>query len=112
MIRRALPADAAALEAFLSQHAETSMFLRGNIAVAGLGESADRFATEVYLWSERDAIRAVFGRTRRGDVICQAQGAPTEAFRAYAELIGTQPVTVISGPPRADGCAHRGAGIW
>ncbi|MCA0944677.1 hypothetical protein LCM08_07120 [Salipiger pacificus] len=99
MIRRALPADAAALEAFLSQHAETSMFLRGNIAVAGLGESADRFATEVYVWSERDAIRAVFGRTRRGDVICQAQGAPTEAFRAYAEIIDTQPVTVISGPP-------------
>ena len=99
MIRRALPGDVAALDAFLATHAETSMFLRSNIAAHGLGDSGHRLATTVHIWSERGAIRAVFGRTRRGDVICQAQGAPAEAFRAYAEIIAPLPMTVISGPP-------------
>ncbi|MBE9639137.1 hypothetical protein IQ782_19970 [Salipiger pacificus] len=99
MIRRALPAEAAALEAFLSQHAETSMFLRGNIAVAGLGESTHPYATTVHLWPETGPIRAAFGRTTLGYVMCQAPDAPAEVFRAYAEAIADLPVASVTGPP-------------
>ena len=101
MIRRALPGDAAALERFLSQHAETSMFLRGNIAVAGLGDSTHPYATTVHVWPETGPIRAAFGRTALGYVMCQAPDAPAEVFRAYAETIADQPVAAVTGPPDA-----------
>ncbi|WP_437959361.1 hypothetical protein WME76_06700 [Sorangium sp. So ce119] len=41
-LRTLVPGDEAALEAFLVQHAESSMFLRSNLRAAGLVEPATR----------------------------------------------------------------------
>ncbi|WP_226621957.1 GNAT family N-acetyltransferase [Alloyangia pacifica] len=111
MIRRVLPGDAAALEAFLSQHAETSMFLRGNIAIAGLGDSTHPYATTVHIWPETGPIRAAFGRTTKGDVMCQAPDAPTEVFRAYAAEIADLPVAAVTGAPEASAALLKAMGL-
>ncbi|WP_353472969.1 hypothetical protein PVT71_02760 [Salipiger sp. H15] len=99
MIRRALPGEEAALDAFLADHAETSMFLRGNLAAAGLGDSTHRLATTCHVWPAAGPIRAVFGRTPQGYLMCQAPDAPPEVFGAYAEAIGESPVASVTGPP-------------
>ncbi|WP_299151928.1 GNAT family N-acetyltransferase [uncultured Tateyamaria sp.] len=70
-LRRAGRDDAAAIERFLSGHAETSMFLRSNLAAHGIGDSTARAATDFVIAQDAEGIKAVFGITRAGYVLVQ-----------------------------------------
>jgi GNAT superfamily N-acetyltransferase len=96
MIRPARPGDEAAIEAFLAQHAETSMFLRANLASHGLGPGAHVHATTYHLAPSSGPIRAVFGLTGNGFMMCQAPGADAP-FAAYAAAVAGQRLAGITG---------------
>jgi GNAT superfamily N-acetyltransferase len=95
MIRRAVPGDEAALEAFLAQHPATSMFLRGNLA-HGLGPSDHPHATGYHLYPASGPIAAVLGLTRSGMVLCQTGGVD-QAIPEIAQALSGQIVTGFSG---------------
>jgi GNAT superfamily N-acetyltransferase len=95
MIRRAVPGDEAALEAFLAQHPATSMFLRGNLA-HGLGPSDHPHATRYHLCPASGPIAAVLGLTRSGMVLCQTGGVD-KAIPVFAQALAGQIVTGFSG---------------
>ncbi|HHS94658.1 MAG TPA: GNAT family N-acetyltransferase [Rhodobacterales bacterium] len=87
MLRDAVDGDEAAIEAFLAQHAETSMFLRSNLRQFGLSGSQAPHATR--FWLVGDPIAAVFGLTNAGFAMSQAPDAPTAVWEAfYAALHG------------------------
>ena len=98
MIRKATQADAAAIEAFLAPHAETSMFLRGNLAAQGVGQTDHPHSTDFYLWEECD-VAGVFGLTQGGNLMAQAPGVPAEAFAGFASAIDGANVVGMTGPP-------------
>jgi predicted GNAT family acetyltransferase len=87
MIRKAGPADAQALAAFLEQHIETSMFLLGNLAEHGTGNLDHPHGTRFYLRETSDGIKGVFGCTNGGFLMCQQPGITVAEAQAYAELL-------------------------
>jgi ribosomal protein S18 acetylase RimI-like enzyme len=95
MIRRAVPGDEAALEAFLAQHPATSMFLRGNLA-HGLGPSEHPHATAYSLFPASGPIAAALGLTCSGMVLCQIGGVD-QAVSVFAQALAGQIVTGFSG---------------
>ena len=99
MIRKATQADAAAIEAFLVPHAETSMFLRGNLATHGVGQTDHPHSTDFYLWEESGGICGVFGATKQGNLMVQAPGVPAEAFDGFACALDGCRVVGMTGPP-------------
>jgi RimJ/RimL family protein N-acetyltransferase len=86
MIRRATAQDAAALDAFLSRHAATSMFLRGNLATHGIDQSDDPHATTFYLWDDGE-IRAAMGRTNNGYLMCQIPDLSSAIMDGFASAL-------------------------
>lgn len=67
-LRAAVPADAAALDAFLLRHAEGAMFPLGNLRAHGLGRSDHRHATGFWLAGEGQVTGAV-GRSTEGMIM-------------------------------------------
>lgn len=98
MIRRATQSDAPAIETFLAQYPETSMFLRGNLAAHGVGQGDQDHSTDYFLW-ETPGIEAVFGLSKGGFLLAQAPHAPDQAFRDFARAIQGQKVVGITGVP-------------
>jgi GNAT superfamily N-acetyltransferase len=96
MIRRAAPGDEGALDAFLSCHAASSMFLRGNLAAHGLGESDSPNSTTYHFWPAEGPIKAVLGLTRAGMVLCQL-GAAAEALAPLKVALTGAKVSGFSG---------------
>ncbi|PJE31801.1 Acetyltransferase (GNAT) family protein [Pseudooceanicola antarcticus] len=84
MIREAAPADIPAMEAFLSRHPETSMFLRSNIAAQGVGQTEHPYSGDYLIWPAEGPIRAIFGISGRGFLMLQCPGQEREAFDAAA----------------------------
>lgn len=83
MMRCAVAADAPAIEDFLVRHAETSMFLRGNLEQHGIGVSSHPHATCFYLWEQGTEIIGVFGHTKDGYLMCQLPvEVPLDGLRA------------------------------
>ena len=70
-LRRAAATDAGAIECFLAGYAETSMFLRSNLAAHGLGASSARAATDFILAENISGICGVVGITQAGYVLAQ-----------------------------------------
>ncbi|WP_147112903.1 GNAT family N-acetyltransferase [Tateyamaria sp. syn59] len=70
-LRLAHPADAPWIEAFLADYADTSMFLRSNLAAHGLEPSADGHATEMFVQDRGDAVRGVLGLSNSGYLMAQ-----------------------------------------
>jgi RimJ/RimL family protein N-acetyltransferase len=82
MIRELKVGDEERLEAFLSQHAATSMFLRSNLRNFGLAENDHRFWTRYCAVFACDEIVAVLGIARSGMLAVQA---PTD-IRTLSEF--------------------------
>ncbi len=97
MLQVAKPGDEAALDRFLAQHCETSMFLRGNLATCGLGPSDHPNATQYHMWKRDGAIAAVFGRTRKGYAMCQMPDLCKEAAVAWAQALHGVSLAGITG---------------
>ncbi|THD85129.1 GNAT family N-acetyltransferase [Aliigemmobacter aestuarii] len=95
-VRPARAGDEAAIDAFLARHAETSMFLRANLASHGLSGGDHPHATTYHLAPVSGPVRAVFGRTRNGFVMCQAPEADAP-FAAYAKATAGETVEGITG---------------
>ncbi|MBW4508039.1 MAG: GNAT family N-acetyltransferase [Scytonematopsis contorta HA4267-MV1] len=66
------PGDEEALEAFLAQHASTSMFLRSNLRAVGLLDNGERFQGTYVAAIEDEKIIAVAAHYWNGMVIPQA----------------------------------------
>ncbi|MEL6465600.1 MAG: GNAT family N-acetyltransferase [Pseudomonadota bacterium] len=70
-LRLAGPADASRIEAFLAGDAETSMFLRSNLAEYGLGPSDAAYATEMFVDVRGGAVCGVVGLSNGGYLMAQ-----------------------------------------
>lgn len=97
-LRMAAQEDAAALERFLAQHAETSMFLRGNLAAHGLGNRTHRHGTTYWLY-EREGIIGVTGCSNGGYLMCQAPDAPEDFWRAATRALVGRQIAGLTGVP-------------
>jgi ribosomal protein S18 acetylase RimI-like enzyme len=96
-IRQLVPGDEAALETFLVQHQETSMFLRANVRAAGLVDRGEVRQGTYFAVFEGAAIVAVAAHAWNGSVLVQASRYATEVTRAALTATGRE-VAVISGP--------------
>lgn len=96
MIREAVEADASRMDAFLAQHAETSMFLRGNLEAHGIGFSDHPNSTRVLLW-EKGAEFGVFGVSKAGYLMTQMPGMTDAAAHAFLRAIPGQKVLGMTG---------------
>lgn len=97
-LRMAEDADAAALDVFLAQYAETSMFLRGNLAAHGLGNTDHRHGTTYWL-QERDGIVAVVACSNGGYLMCQAPEADSAFWQAAAGVLKGRSINGMTGVP-------------
>ncbi len=97
MIRSLGTADAAALEAFLRQHADFSMFLRSNARAAGLEYHGHALEAEYVAAFAGERIVAVAAHCWNGMVLVQAPEQLAAVTRAAVAHSG-RAVTGISGP--------------
>lgn len=97
MLREAKAGDEADIEAFLAEHPETSMFLRGNLRQFGLSGSDDPRATEYWLCEKAGRITAVFGLSKAGFGMCQAPHADKALWEAFAAAIAGRKLAGITG---------------
>lgn len=91
MLERVRPGQEPELQAFLTEHAVTSMFLRGNLERFGLTPSDHPHSTTFYAWRPAGAIEAAFGCTNDGYLMCQVPDLCAPATRAFAlALVGRE----------------------
>ncbi|MBD2517828.1 GNAT family N-acetyltransferase [Nostoc sp. FACHB-973] len=91
------PGDEPLLEAFLSEHADTSMFLRSNWRAAGLVDQGARFQGTYIAAYINEAIVAVAAHFWNGMVIVQAPVHLAEVVQVAVTESG-HPIAGISGP--------------
>jgi len=97
VIRSARAGDEAAIDDFLSNHAETSMFLRSNLAAHGLFEQTHGHGTKYYLQFRDSRISAVFGRTNDGFMMCQTPDASPGLWLEFARILNGRSVSGMTG---------------
>lgn len=104
MIRRADPADAPAIAAFLHRHLESSMFLLGNLDAHGIGETLHPNGTRFLLREGQGGITGVFGWTNGGYLMTQVPAmTPPEASR-FAAALGGYTLRGLTGAADQVGC--------
>ncbi len=96
MIREAASPDAPAIEAFLAEYPDTSMFLRSNLAAHGVGLGDNDHSTRFFIWGA-DHIQGVFGLTKKGYLMAQLPDCSPRAARAFAGQIAGQTVLGMTG---------------
>lgn len=99
MIDRATPADAQALEDFLRPFAETSMFLRGNLAAHGTQERDHPHGTAFYLRRENGQITGVAGCTNGGYLMVQTPDCDAAFLGAFAAALNGRNICGMTGVP-------------
>ncbi|QOL82906.1 GNAT family N-acetyltransferase [Pseudooceanicola spongiae] len=97
MIREVAPADAPAIEAFLAQHAETSMFLRSNLAGQGVGLTDHPHSSRYWCAPATGAITGVVGLSRDGFAMLQIPGASDATIAAFAAALAGEPLQGLTG---------------
>ena len=91
------PGDEAALEAFLSRHADTSMFLRANARSAGLVDQGEPLQATHVAVIEAGAIVGVAAHCWNGMLLVQAPTHAPDVARAAMRHSG-RAITGFSGP--------------
>ena len=99
MIREATAQDGPALEAFLDTHADTSMFLRGNLAAHGIDNRTHRHGTTYLLHLAADRIIGVAGMTNGGYLMCQMPDATADVWSRVAVHFAGRCVQGMTGVP-------------
>jgi RimJ/RimL family protein N-acetyltransferase len=97
MIREAAQDDVVAIDAFLAQHAASSMFLRSNLTSQGVGISDHPHSSRIFLW-EVEGIVGVFGVTKGGYLTVQMPELTPEVASAFARAISGVTVLGMTGP--------------
>jgi ribosomal protein S18 acetylase RimI-like enzyme len=110
VIRPLSPDDAPALEAFLQQHADSSMFLRSNLRAAGLVYAGAPLQAEYVAAFAGDRIVAVAAHCWNGMVLVQAPEQVAAVARATVRHSG-RGVTGISGPADQVAAARTALGL-
>lgn len=98
VLRIAEQGDVPALDAFLAQFAETSMFLRGNLATHGIGNTDHRHGTDYWLY-EKGGIVAVVACTNGGYLMCQAPDADSTFWRVATRVLSGRQISGMTGVP-------------
>lgn len=96
MIREAVSSDAPALEAFLANYPDSSMFLRSNLAAHGVGLNAYDHSSRYFIWG-KDRIQGVFGLSKKGYLMVQLPDRATEAAESFARMIEGETVLGMTG---------------
>lgn len=109
MLRAAKAGDEEAIDAFLARHAETSMFLRGNLANLGLVDRESPHGTEY--WLAGDPITAVFGLTNAGFAMSQAPDAPPALWDEFAAIVRGRSLAGITGEVAQVAAAKRALAV-
>jgi predicted GNAT family acetyltransferase len=89
--------DAAAVEAFLAQHADSSMFLRSNARAAGVADHGQAYGAMYAAAFEDDRIVAVAAHTWMGVLLVQAP-VHLEAVVRRAVAHSGRAIVAINGP--------------
>ncbi len=94
------PGAEADLEAFLVQHAETSMFLRSNMARAGLAYEGEPYQGEYFAaYADGGGLCGVLAHYWNGNIVVQApQEALLKALIARFRAAASRPVGGVLGP--------------
>lgn len=90
-------ADLPAIEAFLARHADSSMFLRSNLAEHGLGDRRSPRAMAVAVTREGATITGVFGASNAGYAVFQAPEAGPEVWAAFGRWLDGRPLSGLTG---------------
>lgn len=90
-MRVATEADIPAIEAFLSGHAATTMFLRSNLARYGLGNRTHTHGTTYFIEGD-EAVTGVFGISNAGFVMGQGND-----WAGFAQAIAGRDVIGVNG---------------
>lgn len=104
------PGDEAALEAFLAPHAESSMFLRGNVASSGLVDHGEVLQGTYVAAREGDSVVAVVGQAWNGMLMLQAPVCLSELVTAVLKETG-RALTGLTGPWQQVEAARDALGI-
>ena len=96
-IRLLGPKDEAALEAFLSRHCDSSMFLRSNVRISGLVYRQAAFHGRYMAAFHGEAIVSVVAHAWNGVLLVQAPEQAADVARAVVASSGRK-VTGILGP--------------
>ncbi|WP_437680104.1 GNAT family N-acetyltransferase [Sorangium sp. So ce131] len=110
-LRTLAPGDEAALEAFLVQHADTSMFLRSNARTAGLADQGEPFQATYVAALDQGRIVAVAAHCWNGLVIVQAPVHTEDVARAAVERSGRAKRIGVTGPYEQVERARRALGF-
>lgn len=110
MLRAARPGDEAPIEAFLARHAETSMFLRSNLAHHGLSDHSNPRGTAFWRAGDNE-ITAVFGMSNAGYAMMQAPDAPQALFDSFAAKIVGRDLRGMTGVPDQVAAARTALGL-
>lgn len=110
MIRPARAGEEPAIEAFLARHAETSMFLRANLAQFGLFDRQTPHATEYWLAGAM-GIEAVLGLSNSGFLMTQAPKGSEALWRAFAAEVAGRKLAGITGETTQVHAAKRALGL-
>ena len=110
LVRPLQPSDAAALDAFLARHADSSMFLRSNALAAGLVDRGDPLQATYVAAVEPGGIVGVAAHCWNGMVLVQAP-AHAAALAPEAVRRSRRGVSGFSGPWDQVVAARRALGL-
>lgn len=110
MIRVLAPGDEHALESFLKQHADTSMFLRSNLRAAGLAYEGKPLQAQYVAAFDGDRIVAVVAHCWNDMLLVQAPVQVEAVARAAVEHSG-RGVAGLSGPADQVAAARHALGL-
>ncbi len=110
MLRPARAGDEAAIETFLADHAETSLFLRGNLHNLGLFDRESPHGTGYWL-AEAGGITAVFGLSNAGFALSQAPDAAPALWAAFADAVAGRRLAGLAGESAQVAQAKRALGV-
>lgn len=101
-VRRLRASDAAALESFIVQHRDSSMFMRSNVRAGGLEYHDQRYQGTYVASFEAGVMTGVVGHAQSGMLLLQAPQTTTELALACVAESG-RAVTGWTGPaPQVD----------
>jgi len=109
-LRPLRPGDESRLDAFLRQHAHTSMFLRSNARAAGLGYEGKPLQAQYVAAFHDDHILAVVAHCWNGMLLVQAP-QQVEALARAAVAQSGRPVAGLSGPADQVAAARHALGL-
>lgn len=109
-IRLAHPGDEGLLDAFLAQHAGSSLYLRSFLARGGLVDEGQSLQGTYAIALSDDHIMGVAMHSWHNVVFLQAPGSPAELARVAIEATG-RPLLALLGPLSQVELAHAGLGL-